>query len=350
MKTIVLTGGGTAGHVTPALALIPELKKRFDKIIFIGSKNGIEKNLALNAGLEYYFVPTVKLERRLTAKNLLIPFKLGLAVREAKKILKSITPTVIFSKGGFVSLPTVIAGKQLGIPIVCHESDLSVGLANKIGARYSSLFLTSFDCTSIKGVTPTFVGNPLNERLFYNYDKKQLLKKYGLTDRKKILLIFGGSSGSQAINDMVNKCLYKLINRYSVIHLCGKGKGEAQREKGYIKIEYTNDIAELYTLCDLCASRAGANSLFELTALNKPTLAIPLSKSASRGDQIENAEYFKKRKMIEVLYEENLNETTFISAIQRLEGNANQLSESCKFKNHSLPNKRIVELICSVCK
>ena len=345
MSTIVLTGGGTAGHVTPALALLPELKKRFDKIVYIGSKNGIERELAKKEGLTYFYLPTVKLERKFTLKNALIPAKLLFAINESKRLLNSINPSVVFSKGGYVSLPTVIACKKLKIPVVSHESDMTVGLANKIGAKYSSLFLTSFDSTEVKGCKKIFTGSPIRESLFLTPDKKTLLKKYGLCGRRKILLVFGGSSGSKSINDITQKCLYKLINRYDVVHICGKGKGDYEREKGYLKMPFADDIGELFALSDLVVSRAGANSLFELTALKKPTLAIPLPKGNSRGDQIDNAKYFEKRKMIEDLLEENLNENTFLNAIAKLESNANNLIENCKAYNQTLPNEKIAELI-----
>ena len=345
MNVLVLTGGGTAGHVTPSLALLPALKKRFDKIIYVGSKNGIEKELAKKEGIPFYYVPTVKLERKFTLKNTFIPAKLLFAISESKKLLKNLHPSVVFSKGGYVALPVVIASKKLGIPVVSHESDMTVGLANKIGAKYSKLFLTSFDTTTSTCEKTVFTGSPIRESLFLNYDKKQILKKYGLSGRKKILLIFGGSSGSKTINEITQKCLYKLVNRYDVVHICGKGKGENEREKGYLKIPFADDIGELYFVADLIISRAGANSLFELTALKKPTLAIPLPKGNSRGDQIDNAEYFKKRKMIEVLLEENLNENTFLNAIYKLESNANNLIENCKAYNQTLPNEKIAELI-----
>ena len=345
MSVLILTGGGTAGHVTPSLALLPELRKRFDKIVYVGSKNGIEKELAKKEGLTFYYVPTAKLERKFTLKNTLVPAKLLFAISESKKLLKNIRPSAVFSKGGYVSLPVVIASKKLGIPVISHESDMTVGLANKIGAKYSKLFLTSFDTTTSNCKKTVFTGSPIRQSLFVNYDKKQILKKYGLSGRKKILLVFGGSSGSQSINEITKKCLYKLINRYDVIHICGKGKGETEREKGYIKIPYAEDIGELFYIADLVVSRAGANSLFELTALKKPTLAIPLPKGNSRGDQIDNAEYFKKRKMIDVLLEENMNESTFFNAITKLENNAMALSENCSANCQTLPNKKIAELI-----
>ncbi|MBE5742626.1 MAG: UDP-N-acetylglucosamine--N-acetylmuramyl-(pentapeptide) pyrophosphoryl-undecaprenol N-acetylglucosamine transferase [Clostridiales bacterium] len=350
MKTVILTGGGTAGHVTPSLALIPELKKYFDKIIYVGSRNGIEKDLAKKHGLEYFFVPTVKLERKLTLKNTAIPFKLLFGIREAKKLLRGINPSVIFSKGGFVSLPTVIAGKKLGIPVVSHESDMTVGLANKIGAKCSTAFLTSFDCTQVNCNKKIYTGSPINQKLFENKDKGEILKKYGLSGRKKILLVFGGSSGSKIINENLRKCLYRLVNRYDVIHVCGKGKRENIKTKGYTEIEFCENIDQLFYVADLVVCRAGANSLFELTSIAKPTLAIPLSKKASRGDQIDNAKYFEKRKMIEVLQEENLTEESLYNGIIKLESHADTLKENCKARFSSSPNKKIAEIISKYSK
>ena len=205
MRTLILTGGGTAGHVMPNLALLPQLKKRFDLIAYVGSKNSIEERLAKKHNLPFYPITTVKLERKFTLKNLLIPPKLLIGVIEAKKLLKKLRPSAVFSKGGYVALPTVIASKQLKIPVISHESDMSVGLANKIGAKYSNLFLTSFDCTKIDGVKTIFTGSPINENLFAKFDRQSLLKKYGFSGRRKILLVFGGSLGSQSINNMVEK-------------------------------------------------------------------------------------------------------------------------------------------------
>lgn len=350
MNTIILTGGGTAGHVTPALALIPELKQHFDKIVYIGSKNGIEKDLAKAQGLDYYYVPTVKLERKLTLKNTVIPFKLLLGIQQAKKLLKGLNPSVVFSKGGFVSLPTVIACKSLKIPVVSHESDMTVGLANKISAKYSSLFLTSFDCTQVNTKRKIYTGSPLNEKLFEKKNKSELLKKYNLTGRKKILLVFGGSSGSKSINETLQKCIHKLINRYDVIHICGKDKKSNLKLKGYTEIEFCQNIDELFHLADLVVSRAGANSLFELTALKKPTLAIPLPKENSRGDQIDNANYFKKRKMIDLLFEENMTEESFYNSIIKLESNAKELESVCEKSFSILSNKKISDLIYKVSK
>ena len=350
MRTLILTGGGTAGHVTPNLALLPELKKRFDKIVYIGSKDGIEEKLAKSQNLPFYPITTVKLERKFTAKNLLIPIKLAKGISESKKLLKQLNPSAVFSKGGYVALPTVIASKKLKIPVISHESDMTVGLANKIGARYSTLFLTSFDCTNLDGVKTIYTGSPLNEKLFFAYDKNALLKKYGFSGRKKILLVFGGSAGSLSINKIVEKCLYRLINRYDVIHVCGNGKGENSREKGYLKMQFSENISELFCIADLVVARAGANSLFELTALKKPTLAIPLPKGNSRGDQIDNAEYFKKRKMIEVLKEEDLTENSFYNAVIKLENNSKTLAQNCEQTVNPNTNEKIAKLILSVAK
>ena len=231
MRTLILTGGGTAGHATPALALLPELRKHFDEIVYVGSKNGIEKDLATEKGLTYYYVPTVKLERKLTPKNLLIPFKLIFGISESIKLIKKINPSAVFSKGGYVSLPVVIASKKLGIPVISHESDITVGLANKIVAKNSNLFLTSFDVTKVENVRCICTGSPLSQDLFSTYDQKSVIKGYGLSGRKKILLVFGGSQGSNAINQTTRKTLNRLLERYDVILICGKGKKSNIKKK-----------------------------------------------------------------------------------------------------------------------
>lgn len=347
MSCIVFTGGGTAGHYAPNYAIIPLIKNDFDEIVYIGSKNGAEKLAAEKRGVKYYGVTTAKLVRSLTPKNALIPFKLLKGISEAKKILKELSPSVVFSKGGYVALPTVLAAHALGVPIISHESDLSVGLANKIAAKYSKSVLTSFKETAEKLPNAHYAGTPLREELFKPRDKAAIKKKFGFDENKKVLLITGGSQGSGAINETVKKSVYGLVNEYNVLHLCGKGKAADIKAEGYRQIEFAEDMGEVYAVADTALSRAGANTLFELIALKIPTLAVPLPKGNSRGDQIENALYFKDNGLIAVLMEENLTPETLISALKDLEKNRGKITSACGATNYRQSAKKIANYIKS---
>lgn len=313
-KTIVLTGGGSGGHVLPLLALIPELKNEFEKVYFVGG-HGIEKTLAKSQDITFHEIHTVGFDRAHIFKNLKIPFVLYRAVKEQKKFFQEIRPDVVFSKGGFVSLPSVLAGRKLHIPCVAHESDLTLGLANKIAWKKGATILTGFDKTATLSDDFVYVGFPLRKEIqFGNADNA--IKKLGLNRNKKVLLLMGGSLGAKRLNDVLSQSLDVLIKDYEIIHLTGKGKSEIAKRDGYYPIEYTNEIGDLFAVSDVVVSRAGAGAICELTYIKKPLLLIPLSKSVSRGDQIDNAKYaqnFGAR----VLYEENLNKDAFINEIYR---------------------------------
>ncbi len=345
MSVIVLTGGGTAGHSAPCIALIPDLKKIFDEAYYIGSKEGIEKNLVKKTGVTYFYVPTVKFERRLTLKNILIPAKLLSAVSAAKNLIKNLKPDVIFSKGGYVALPTVIAAKKLGVPVISHESDLSMGLANKIALKYSAKMLTAFEKTADGIQKAECVGIPLDKKLFCERDKAKILKKFGFERGKKVLLITGGSQGSRAINEAFGGARERLLKKYNVIHLCGKGKSSGVKAKGLYETEFAENMGEVFAACDLAVSRAGANTMFELAALCLPTLAIPLPKGNSRGDQVENAKYFKSKRLCEVLFEENLTPETLINSIERLQGEAAEISARLKKRDFTSANEKVLEIL-----
>ena len=308
MKKIILTGGGTAGHCTPNLTLIPHLNKYFDEILYIGSKNGIEKNIVKNANISYKSITCTKLKRELSIDNLKIPFKLFKGINEAKKIIKEFNPNVVFSKGGYVSLPVIVAAKKLKVPVITHESDLSIGLANKISARYCNLVLTTFPETARKIKNGKHVGPPLNQNKNI-YNKLEIYKKYGLEKEKPIILVTGGSQGAKAINSCIRKILPKLLVKFNIIHLCGNNNVDKNYNyNGYIQIEYTNNIYELYAITSICISRAGSNTLFEQLNEKIPSLLIPLPKNASRGDQILNAEYFYEKGAVNTLMQEHLSE------------------------------------------
>ncbi|MBQ2717535.1 MAG: UDP-N-acetylglucosamine--N-acetylmuramyl-(pentapeptide) pyrophosphoryl-undecaprenol N-acetylglucosamine transferase [Clostridia bacterium] len=348
MSSIVLTGGGTAGHAIPNLAILPYIHDSFDNICYIGREIGIERNL-LEKYTDYFSIPTVKFKREICADNLLIPFKLFEAVKKSKEILKKIKPKVVFSKGGYVSLPVCIAAKQLKIPIICHESDLTLGLANKITAKFSDKVLTSYFETAQNLKNAIYTGAPIREGLFYA-DKNLALRKFGFSGQKKVILIFGGSSGSKSINNLTRQVLDKLLEKYAILHICGNdNKLTYSTENEYFQAEFVDDMASCYKACDVAVSRGGANALFELIALKIPSLIIPLSKS-SRNDQVENAEYFKKRGMCNVALEKNLNANFYIQEIEKLIKNQEKIKNHIINNRIAIGNEKIAEILRSYAK
>ncbi len=339
MKTIILTGGGTAGHCTPHFALLEKLKTHFDNIYYIGSENGIEKELVKQKNIPYYSIPTVKFKRNLTLKNLKIPFLLNKSVKCAQKLLEELKPDVVFSKGGFVGLPVTLASHKLNIPVIIHESDRSLGLANKIASKFSKLTLTTFP-TSIKN--SKCLGAIVREELFYK-SRESSLKHYGISGNKPILLITGGSTGAKVINEQVRLNLDKLLEVFDVLHIVGKGNLSSVNKKGYYQVEFT-DMAYAYNASDIAISRAGSNTAFELISLKIPTLFIPISKKVSRGDQIENARYFHNQGLSHILYEEDLSEKFFDSVI-KLYKMRNVLISNMKLSKITIANDKIVDVL-----
>ena len=307
MKKIVLTGGGTAGHVMPNVALLKYLEKEFDEIHYIGSFNGIEKNIIKNyPQIIYHEIPTVKLIRSLTPKNLLIPLKLLKSLKKTKQILKAINPSVIFSKGGFVSVPVVLVGAKLKIPIIAHESDSSMGLANKIILKKCEKMCFSFENLAKKykekGV---FSGSPIRDEIFKG-NKQQTIKELNLLENKPTILIMGGSLGATAINNVIFENAEELSKQYNLIHIVGKNNSNKKLLKinNYKQIEFANKIENYLSCADIVISRSGSNSIFEFLALKKPMILIPLPKSSSRGDQIINAQIFHSKGYAHILYQE----------------------------------------------
>ena len=313
-RTIVLTGGGSGGHVIPLLAMMPDLKRDFDKIYYVGG-HGIEKPLARKAGVAYREIYTVGLDRTRFFRNIRIPFVLIRAIKETVAFFREIKPDVVFGKGGYVSLPAIIAARRLHIPTVCHESDLTLGLANRIAHRLGATILTGFDKTATLSRDFIYVGFPLRQEL-KNIDKGCAVNAFKLDNAKKTLLVMGGSLGAQAINDVLNDSLDALLPQYNVLHVTGKNKSSITPVPGYFPIEYTDDIGALFAAADTVVSRAGAGTLFELSYLEKPVLLIPLPKTASRGDQIDNALYAKEFGA-KVLFQEDLTKTSFVNAVMR---------------------------------
>lgn len=334
MRNLALTGGGTAGHCIPCLALLPYLEKHFDRIIYIGSENGPERALAGQYGLDYFAVPAAKLRRSLSLSNLKIPFVLVRGVRRAEKILKEQKISAVFSKGGYVSLPVAVAAGRLDIPLVIHESDLSMGLANRLAARYATEILTSFPVSF--GAGSVWTGAPINGALF-GVSRGEGRAHYGITGTKPVLLVMGGSSGSLAINREIGHILDKLVKKFNVLHLYGKKNSPLAPTAGYFPVPYENDMKYAYAAADVALTRGGSNCLFELLAMKIPALIVPLPKDESRGDQIENARFFEEKGAFRVMMQDKIvpdklyeelcglydGRLSFILAAQRFDRDAN---------------------------
>ncbi len=322
MKKIVLCGGGTAGHVYPALAVAEGLKG-FEIHYFGGS--GMEKEILKNyPNITYHEIPTVKLERRLTPKNLLIPLKLLKAIHFTKRELKSLQPNIVFSKGGFVSVPVAIGAKKLGIPVISHESDLSFGLANKIILRYCQCMCTTFEKTGKGNSKCVYTGQPIRHKIFEG--KKQDFFKNNLP----VLLVLGGSLGAKFLNDVTQENLDELTKKFNVIHICGKKNYKEIKHKNYLLLPFAENIEDIFASCDIVVSRAGSGVINELLALEKPMLLLPLSKKASRGDQIENAKYFKEKGYCEMMEEEDFDFQKFSQKLENLQKNALKFKKNMK--------------------
>ena len=322
MKRIILTGGGTAGHVTPNIALLPGLKALGYDIHYIGSYNGIEKELIEQFGIPYHGISSGKLRRYFSLQNFTDPFRVLKGFGEAKKIIKTLKPDVIFSKGGFVSVPVVVAGKQCHVPTIIHESDMTPGLANKLAIPSASKVCCNFPETldHLPKEKAVLTGSPIRQELLSG-SRQAALEFCGLTPDKPVILIVGGSLGSVIVNNAIREVLPELLKDFQVIHLCGKGKVDESLKdlKGYVQFEYIkNELKDLFALSDIVISRAGANAICEIMALHKPNLLIPLSVKASRGDQILNARSFERQGFSVVLEEEEMNHDSLLFAIQKL--------------------------------
>lgn len=322
MKRIVLTGGGTAGHVTPCIALLPELKKAGYDIQYIGSYQGIERKLIEEYNIVYHGISSGKLRRYFDSKNFTDPFKVMKGYFEAGKVLKQIKPDIVFSKGGFVTVPVVMAAKKLKIPVIIHESDMTPGLANRLALPSATKVCANFPET-IKYLPEdkaVLTGTPIRKELFSG-NKIKGLDFCGFTANKPVILIIGGSTGSRAINEVVRGMLPTLLRDYQIVHLCGKGNLDErfQDTPGYVQFEYIKEeLSDLLAASELVISRAGANAICELLALRKPNILIPLPASSSRGDQLLNAESFERQGYSLVLKEEDLSLATLLDAINKV--------------------------------
>ena len=347
MKRIILTGGGTAGHVTPNIALLPRLKELGYDIQYIGSYTGIEKELI--EPIPYHGISSGKLRRYFSVQNFTDPFRVLKGFREAHKLIRQLKPDVIFSKGGFVSVPVVLAGKRCKVPVIIHESDMTPGLANKIAIPSAAKVCCNFPETlkSLPEGKAVLTGSPIRQELLSG-NKIAAMDMCHFTSDKPVILVIGGSLGAVAVNNAVREALPELLKDFQIIHLCGKGKMDESLKdvEGYCQFEYIkNELRNLFALADIVISRAGANAICELLALHKPNLLIPLSANASRGDQILNARSFERQGFSLVLEEEQLTKETLLNAVKTLYENRTTFINSMKNSGQQDSIGTIISLI-----
>lgn len=346
MKRIILTGGGTAGHVTPLLALLPALTKEDYDIHYIGSYEGIESKLIEEYNIPYYGISSGKLRRYLDPKNFTDPFKVIKGYFEAGRIIKKLNPDILFSKGGFVTVPVVLAARRSKVPVIIHESDMTPGLANKIAMPSAKKVCANFPETMahLPPEKAVLTGTPIRQELFSG-NKIKGLDFCGFTANKPVIMIIGGSSGSKIINDLVRGMLPTLLRDYQIIHLCGKGNLDSnfKKTKGYVQFDYIKEeLSDLFAASTMVISRAGANAICEILALRIPNILIPLSIKASRGDQILNAESFENQGYSYVLKEEDLSVSSLFDAIRTVMKNKSKYIDAM---NKSRLNNSITTII-----
>jgi len=353
MKHIVLTGGGTAGHVTPNIAMIPRLQELGYTISYIGSYDGIERKLIEDFQIPYYGIASGKLRRYFDPKNFSDPIKVLKGYFQARKLLKKLKPDIVFSKGGFVTVPVVMAAKHRSIPAIIHESDMTPGLANRLCLPSAKKVCCNFPETVslLPADKAVLTGTPIRQELLSG-NPNAAREFTGLKADKPVILIVGGSLGSVVVNDAIRKILPTLLKDFQIIHLCGKDKLDESllNTTGYVQYEYIKEeLADLFALSDLVISRAGANAICEINALEKPNLLIPLSAKASRGDQILNARSFEQLGYSKVIEEDQLSDDLLIETINSLYDNRQTYINA--MKNSEYPNsiETIVQLI-ETCK
>ena len=320
---IVFTGGGTAGHVTPNIALIEVLQREGWQIDYVGSADSIEQVMITNLNIPYHAVSSGKLRRYFSWKNFLDPLKIMLGSVQAYRLLRNLNPDVVFSKGGFVAFPVVVGAWLNRIPIVAHESDMSPGLANRLSFPFVNKICVTFAAAKkhFKQQEKVEVtGTPIRRELF-NGNAAHGLALCGFTSDVPCILVVGGSQGATIMNTCVRHALDELCQRYQVIHLCGKGKVDSNfsNRARYCQFEYANEeLADFFAASDVVISRAGANALYEILALEKPHVLIPLSQKISRGDQVQNARYFQQQGISVVANEETLTPETLLAAVNEV--------------------------------
>ncbi len=347
---IVFTGGGTAGHVVPNIALIEVLQQDGWQIDYLGSQEGIEKGMIAALNIPYHSISSGKLRRYFSWQNFIDPFKIFAGVLQSYFLLRKLKANIVFSKGGFVAFPVVVAAWLNRIPVVAHESDMSPGLANRLSFPFVDKI-----CVTFSGAKKHFknadkvdvTGTPIRQQLFHGNVEKGLAL-CGFDTQKPRLLVIGGSQGAHAMNACVRQALDSLCQQFQVIHLCGKGKIDSSFNDrvGYCQFEYANEeLADLFAASDLVVSRSGANSLYEILALAKPHVLIPLSRQVSRGDQIQNARYFQQQGISIVVDEEQLTPETLLTAVNQVSTQQTVIIEKIKALHIESATRKIVAII-----
>lgn len=341
---IALTGGGTAGHIMPNLALLTHLSKNFDNIIYIGNKSGQERTLCDKHNVPFEHCDSIKFDRKHKLRNFKIPFVLPSYISQAKKILLKHKIDIVFSKGGFVALPIALAARQLKIPVVCHESDFSLGLCNKIVSKFAKKTILSYPMSNMPS-NFVCIGNPLREEIF-NASPQSVFHNHDISSNKKILLIVGGSVGAKVINDCIYDSLDLLTQEYTVIHICGNSMSPI-KHKDYHQLQFVHNIADYLQVADLIVARCGASLSGEITALNKKVLYIPLSSNASRGDQVQNSRYLCEKNLAIELAQEDLSPSTLVYKLKYLD---KEFIKKHYFYDRSIPKKIVDEIVGCVKK
>ncbi|SDM90623.1 UDP-N-acetylglucosamine-N-acetylmuramylpentapeptide N-acetylglucosamine transferase [Paenibacillus sp. yr247] len=353
MKTIVFTGGGSAGHVTPNIALIHKLEQQGWEIKYIGSATGIEKDIIEREGVPFYPISSGKLRRYFDIKNFKDPFKVVKGVYESYRLLRRLKPAIVFSKGGFVSVPVVLGSRMNRVPVIIHESDITPGLANKISIPFATKVCVTFpeSLQHVQKDKAVLTGLPIREHILSG----KASRGYQICDfhsQKPVILVMGGSLGSQVINQAVRDNLGRLLTQFQIVHLCGKGNiaSELAHTRGYKQFEYLNEeLPDVLAMTELVVSRAGATSIYEFLVLEKPMLLIPLSLQASRGDQILNAKSFQKAGYADVLQEEDLTAETLAARVEALHANRETYKATMQSRNDNDAVASIVKLIETYC-
>ncbi|GMX66602.1 undecaprenyldiphospho-muramoylpentapeptide beta-N-acetylglucosaminyltransferase [Paenibacillus elgii] len=349
MKTIVFTGGGSAGHVTPNIALMNKLQQLGWEVCYIGSATGIEKDIIEREGVPYYPISSGKLRRYFDLKNFIDPFRVIKGVYESYRLLRRLKPAIVFSKGGFVSAPVVLGSRMNKIPVIIHESDMTPGLANKMSIPFATKVCVTFpeSMQHVQYQKAILTGLPIREGILNG----KASKGYHLCDfhsQKPVILIMGGSLGSQVINQAVRDILDRLLAQFQIVHICGNGNVSQylSGKRGYKQFEYISDeLPDVMAMSELVISRAGATSIYEFLLLEKPMLLIPLSLQASRGDQILNAKSFQKAGYADVLPEEELTSESLAERVETLYAKREAYKEAMSSRDETNAVETIVKLI-----
>jgi UDP-N-acetylglucosamine--N-acetylmuramyl-(pentapeptide) pyrophosphoryl-undecaprenol N-acetylglucosamine transferase len=351
MKTIVFTGGGSAGHVTPNIALMNKLQQLRWEVRYIGSAAGIEKELIEREGVPFDPISSGKWRRYFDLNNFKDPFRVIKGVYESYRLLRRWKPAIVFSKGGFVSVPVVVGSRMNKIPVIIHESDMTLGLANKISLLFATKVCVTFpeSLQHVLGQKVMLTGLPIREDILNG----NAAKGYRFCDfhsQKPVILIMGGSLGSQVINQAIRDNLDSLLAQFQIVHICGKGNISQylSGKRGYKQFEYIYDeLPDVMAMAGLVISRAGATSIYEFLLLEKPMLLIPLSLQTSRGDQLLNAKSFQKSGYADVFMEDELISTpeSLAERVATLYANREVYKEAMSSRNKTNALETIVKLI-----